>query len=72
MEFNININVIKESDGLSLWVSDDFGGSGIEVEGDTPEEVAENLLPYLIDYFSNGENDDEDEGDEDDWCDNEM
>lgn len=73
MEFNININVIKESDGLSLWVSDDFGGSGIEVEGDTPEEVAENLLPYLIDYFSNGKNDDEDEGDdEDDWCDNEM
>lgn len=72
MEFNININVIKESDGLSLWVSDDFGGSGIEVEGDTPEEVAENLLPYLIDYFSNGKNDEGDEEDEDDWCDNEM
>ena len=72
MEFNININVIKESDGLSLWVSDDFGGSGIEVEGDTPEEVAENLLPYLIDYFSNEKNDDEEEEDEDDWCDNEM
>lgn len=69
MEFNININVIKESDGLSLWVSDDFGGSGIEVEGDTPEEVAKNLLPYLIDYFSNEQNDEEDE---DDWCDNEM
>ncbi len=74
MEFNININVIKESDGLSLWVSDDFGGSGIEVEGNTPEEVAENLLPYLIDYFSNGKNDegDEEDEDEDDWCDNEM
>ena len=71
MEFNININVIKESDGLSLWVSDDFGGSGIEVEGNTPKEVAENLLPYLIDYFSNGKNDEGDE-DEDDWCDNEM
>lgn len=52
MEFNLNINVIKEEDGISLWVSDDFGGSGIEVEGDTAEEVAENLMPYLIDYFS--------------------
>ena len=67
MEFNININVIKESDGISLWVSDDFGGSGIEVEGDTPEEVAENLLPYLIDYFS-----DRQEEENDDWCDNEI
>lgn len=52
MEFNLNINVIKEEDGISLWVSDDFGGSGIEVEGGTAEEVAENLMPYLIDYFS--------------------
>jgi hypothetical protein len=79
MEFNININVIKDISGLSLWVSDDFGGSGIEVEGDTPEEVAENLLPYLIDYFSghiskedDEDNDDEEENDDKDWCDNEM
>ena len=71
MEFNININVIKESDGISLWVSDDFGGSGIEVEGDTPEEVAENLMPYLIDYLSNEQKYDDDE-DDDDWCDNEI
>ena len=73
MEFNLNINVIKEEDGISLWLSDDFGGSGVEVEGDTPEEVAENLMPYLIDYFSGyvGNQEDEEEY-EDDWCDNEM
>lgn len=68
MEFNLNINVIKEEDGISLWLSDDFGGSGIEVEGDTAEEVAENLMPYLIDYFSGhiGNNEEEDEDEEDD------
>ena len=73
MEFNININVIKDIDGLSLWVSDDFGGSGVEVEGDTPEEVAENLMPYLIDYFSghicNQEDEEEYEDDEEEYKD---
>lgn len=64
MEFNLNINVIKKEDGISLWVSDDFGGSGIEVEGDTAEKVAENLMPYLIDYFS-GYEDEEDEEEDD-------
>ena len=66
MEFNLNINTIIENDGISLWLSDDFGGSGIEVEGKTAEEVAENLLPYLIDYFSGSIANDEDYNDEDD------
>lgn len=66
MEFNLNINTIIENDGISLWLSDDFGGSGIEVEGKTAEEVAENLLPYLIDYFSGSIAKDEDYNDEDD------
>ena len=58
MEFNIYINVIKDDDGVSLWVSDNIGGSGIEVEG-TAEEAAENLVPYLIDYFSNNQEESE-------------
>lgn len=51
MEFNLNINVIINEDGVSLYLSDDLGGSGIKVDGYNAEEAAENIKPYLLDYF---------------------
>ena len=61
MEFNININVIANENGFSLWVSDDLGGSGIKVEGSTPKETSENLMPYIVDYLTcHGDSNNED------------
>ena len=62
-EVNISLNLYRDGDGFGIWLSDDFGGSGIEATGNTPEEAADNIASYIADYFY--EHDDEDEEDED-------
>jgi hypothetical protein len=37
---------------FDLWVSDDCGGSGISVCGNSTSEVAKNLMPYIESYLT--------------------
>ena len=61
---NLSLNLYRDGDGFGIWLSDDFGGSGIEATGNTPEEAADNIASYIADYFY--EHDDEDEYDDED------
>ena len=46
----IEIEFYKDGDSYGAYISDDCGGSGIEVCGTTPEELAGNMKLYLEDY----------------------
>lgn len=67
MGINLNIDIEKNKDGFDIYLSDDAGGSGIEVYGSTADETIENLTPYIHDYLYRLEhpeefvNEDEDE-----------
>ena len=62
----LELELYNEDGRLGIYLSDDCGGSGITVTGDTPEEVAENIKDYIADYFyPREEEDDEDESDYD-------
>lgn len=50
---NLNIELYVENGIKCAYIGDDNGGSGIKVEGKTAEELAENLKPYIIEYFNN-------------------
>ena len=63
-EVNLSLNLYRDGDGFGIWLSDDFGGSGIEATGNTPEEAADNIASYIADYFY--EHDDEDKYDDED------
>ena len=47
----LNIDIVKNEDGFDIYLSDQCGGSGIEVSGATADEAIENLTPYLHDYL---------------------
>ena len=47
----ITLELYRNSNGFGIWLGDDCGGSGIEVTGNTPEEVANEIAPYISDYF---------------------
>ena len=47
----VEIDIVKKGKEFDLFVGDDCGGSGIEVSGNTADEVIENLIPYLRDYL---------------------
>ena len=49
---NLNIELYKENGVFCAWISDDCGGSGIKVEGGSPEEVADKMQSYVVEYFS--------------------
>lgn len=51
MGINLNINIEKNKDGFDIYLSDDKGGSGIEVYGLTANETIKNLTPYIHDYL---------------------
>jgi len=63
----IEIEFYKTGNGYGAWISDNCGGSGIEVNGASAEEVAENMKPYIEDYVfgldDDGSEDDSDEVD---------
>lgn len=61
-EVNLSLNLYRDGDGFGIWLADDFGGSGIEATGNTPEETANKIASYIADYFY--EHDDEDEEEE--------
>lgn len=49
----LTIDIEKTIGGFDIYLSDDFGGSGIKVNGATSNEVVDNLMPYIHDYLSN-------------------
>lgn len=48
---NINVELYTENGSYCAYIGDDAGGSGIKVEGDTAEELADNMKSYIMDYF---------------------
>jgi hypothetical protein len=48
---NINVELYIESGCYCAYIGDDAGGSGIKVEGNTAEELADNMKSYILDYF---------------------
>ena len=50
-EVRIDLTLYKTENGYGIWLSDNIGGSGIEIEGATKEECAKNVAPYIEDYF---------------------
>ena len=46
----LDIEIYKTENGYGAWISDNCGGSGIEAEGSTPEELGENVSSYIADY----------------------
>lgn len=50
-DVRLSLELYRKGNGFGIWLSDDTGGSGIEVLGNTPEEAANNIAPYIIDYF---------------------
>jgi hypothetical protein len=60
---NISIELYRDGDKFSAYLSDDIGGSGIEASGATPEEAANNLAPYIADYFYESETEEDDDED---------
>jgi len=68
-EVNLSLNLYRDGDGFGIWLSDDFGGSGIEATGNTPEEAADNIASYIADYFYEIDDEDEDEYDSCDFFD---
>ena len=52
----ITLDIQRTNDGnYSIWLSDNQGGSGIEVYG-AAKDVVSNLSPYIQDYIDDMEN----------------
>ena len=49
----LSLELYSNGDEFGIWLSDDMGGSGIKASGKTPEEAANNIVPYIADYFYN-------------------
>ena len=47
----LSLELYRTDNGFGIWLSNNTGFSGIEVEGKTPEETAENIAEYVADYF---------------------
>lgn len=61
----LNIDIEKTDNGFDIYLSDNNGGSGIEVSGNTSHEATENLMPYIHDYLYRLEHPEEFEDNED-------
>ncbi len=51
MESKITLELYRKDDKFYIHIGDEQGGSGIKVEGKSPEEVANNAASYIADYF---------------------
>lgn len=54
---NLDVELYRNGDLFCGYISDNIGGSGIDVKGDTPQQLAEKLAPYIADYFYENEED---------------
>ena len=57
----LDVELYRDGDNFSIYLSDRMGGSGIEVSGATPEEAAKNLAPYIADYFYENETEEDED-----------
>lgn len=57
----LTIELYKDDYGYNAYISDNCGGSGIEADGSTPEELSENIKGYVYDYCARLDDDDDDE-----------
>lgn len=62
-DVNLSVELYRNGENFCAWLADDMGGSGIEAVGETPEKLADNLSPYIADYFYE-ESDEEDNEEE--------
>lgn len=63
-DVNLNLTLYRNGEEFGIYLSDNFGGSGIEVEGKTPEEAANLISSYIQDYFYENDEDEEYEDEE--------
>ncbi len=56
-DVRLSLELYRNGDTFGIWLSDNMGGSGIEIEGKTPEEAANKIAPYISDYFYNNDYD---------------
>ena len=49
--FKLFLELYKEGESFNIYISDNNGGSGIVINGQSPEETANNTIPYIIDYM---------------------
>lgn len=47
----LSVELYKEGKTFGMYIGDEMGGSGIDVKGDTREEVIAKATPYLADYM---------------------
>lgn len=52
MNLTITIDVQVNEKEFDLWLSDNCGGSGISVCGNSTSKVVENLMPYIESYLT--------------------
>ena len=50
-DVNLSVELYRDGENFCAWLGDDMGGSGIKAVGETPEKLADNLSPYIADYF---------------------
>lgn len=48
---NLSVEIGCDCNGFYMYISDNMGGSGIDVSGNTVDEVIKNGKDYLKDYF---------------------
>ena len=48
---NIRLDLYKTDNGYGIYLSDEIGGSGIEVEESTKEKTAKQIALYIEDYL---------------------
>lgn len=47
----LTVELYTENGMKCAYIGDDIGGSGIKVVGETAEELADTMKPYIVDYF---------------------
>ena len=47
----LTLEIYKTENGFGAWLSDDIGGSGIEVKAETAKKTSIDLAPYIEDYL---------------------
>ena len=62
-KFRLDIELYYEDGEYKAYISDNVGGSGIELSNDSPSDLVQEIGPYIYDYVS--ETDDEYEDDDD-------
>jgi len=58
-KFKLDIELYYEDGEYKACINDNIGGNGIEFSSDSVMELTEDIAPYLYDYISDTNDDDE-------------